>query len=182
MQQANKDQVLPVIFACCEKDKAYFEVLDRFLRRCLGDEVANYYEIITESPRKVAEAAKAGVQKTYRFRRKTQEAYGFNWQMQIPYALQKPFVPSHDNMGKLQLFSHLPPGELSVNLRAAFSGIVAGNVKPFGIEAVKKQGPYQLHADKEIAELLNGLLQGFVEQGRMSLAHGYKPCFEIKSQ
>ena len=182
MQEENKDQTLPIIFASSEKDKAYFESLDRFLRQCLGDDVAKYYEIITESPRKVAEAAKAGVKKTHRFRRKTQEAYGYNWQMHIPYALQKPFLPSHENMENLQLFSKISPSELSVNLRAAFSGIVAGNVKPFGIEAVAKNGAYQLHADKAIGDLLEDLLKGFVKQGRMSLDHGYKPCFEIKSQ
>lgn len=180
MQPENKEQILPIIFASSEKDKAYFESLDRFLRKCLGDEVANYYEIITESALKVAEAAKAGVLKTHRFRLKTQEAYGYNWQLHIPYALQKPFIPSHENMQQLQLYSGIATDQLSINLRAAFSGIVAGNVKSFGIEAVAAHGPYQLHADKEIGDLLDELLTSFVKQGRMSLNHSYKPCFEIK--
>ena len=181
MQPQNRDKVLPLIFACSERDRPYFESLDRFLRKCLGDEVASYYQIITGSPAKIAEAAKAGVQATYRFRRKAQESYGFHWQLHIPPTLQKIFHPTHENMAGLELYSGMAPGELSVNLRAAFSGIVAGNVKPFGMEAVAANGPYRLHADAAMGELLNELLQGFVAQRRMSLGKEYRPCFEIVS-
>lgn len=181
MQEENQQQVLPLIFASSKEDKAYFESLDIFLRKCLGDEVAKYYNIVTESPVKIAEAAKAGVQQVHKFRRRTQESYGYNWQLYIPHALQKPFLPTHENMAALQLHADTPADELSVNLRAAFSGIVAGNVKKFGIESVAANGPYQLNADAQIGQLLESLLQGFVKQGRMSLKQGYKPCFEIKN-
>ncbi len=181
MQPENQQQVLPVIFASSKEDKAYFESLDIFLRKCLGDDVAKYYNIVTESPVKIAEAAKAGVQQVHKFRRRTQESYGYNWQLFIPHTLQKPFLPTHENMAALQLHAATAPDELSVNLRAAFSGIVAGNVKKFGIESVAANGPYQLNADVQIGKLLENLLQGFVDQGRMSLKQGYKPCFEIKN-
>jgi hypothetical protein len=181
MQKENQHQVLPIIFASSEKDKAYFESLDTFLRKCLGDDVARYYKIVTESPVKIAEAAKAGVQEAHKFRRRTQESYGFNWQLYIPHDLQKPFLPTHQNMASLKLLSNASPSQLSVDLRAAFSGIVAGNVKQFGIEAVAAHGPYQLNADEQIGVLLEELLQGFIQQGRMSLKQGYKACFEIKN-
>ena len=58
---------------------------------------------------------------------------------------------------------------------------MAGNVKPFGMEAVAANGPYRLHADAAMGELLNELLQGFVAQRRMSLGKEYRPCFEIVS-
>ena len=181
MQPENAQQKLPVIFACSKEDRPYFESLDRFLRQCLGDGVARYYQIISESPEKVAEAARAGVQEVHRFRRRTQESYGFNWQLHIPAALQYPFLPTHENMEALKLYKGMSPDELSVQLRAAFSGIVAGNVKQFGIEQVAANGPYQLNADIELGRLLEELLQGFIDQGRMSLKQSYKPCFKIKS-
>lgn len=179
MQEKNKDQVLPLLFACSEKHKSYFTSLDRFLRACLGEEVAQYYRIVSGSPSRVAELAREGIQKVQRFRRRTQESYCYNWQMHIPYAFQRPFVPTHDNMEKLRLYSDRPLEELIVDLRAAFSGIVAGNVKSFGIRQVAEYGPYQLHADKRLGHLLNDLLQEFVQQKRMSLSQDYKPCFEI---
>ena len=65
-------------------------------------------------------------------------------------------------------------------LRRAFSGIVAGNVKDFGVGAVEKLGPYQLHGDPEVVAGLATLLSSFVEQGRMTLnAANYQPCFEF---
>lgn len=181
MQEQNKGQVLPLIFASSEKHKPYFDTLDKFLRSCLGDEVAQYYQIVTESPQHIAEVAKRGVQKVQRYRRKTQESYGFNWELHIPHGLQKPFIPTHDNMSALKLYGDMGVEQLCINLRAAFSGIVAGNVKSYGIDLVEQNGPYQLHADERIGDLLNGLLKEFVEQGRMTLKQDYKPCFEIIS-
>ena len=182
MQEQNREQVLPLIFASSQKHQSYFESLDRFLRACLGDGVADYYRIVNESPARVAELARQGVQKVQRYRLKTQEAYGYNWQMHIPYALQKPFLPTHDNMAALKLFADVPVDQLCVDLRAAFSGIVAGNVKSYGIEQVAEFGPYRLHADQKIGQLLNELLQDFVRQGRMSLSRDYKPCFTVVGQ
>lgn len=180
MQKENAHQVLPLIFACPEQYKGYFDNLDRFLRRCLGEEVTRYYQIIVGDPVQVAEQAKRGVHKVHRQRRATQDAYGFNWQLHIPFSLQKPFIPTHENMASLQLALELPVDQLSVNLRALFSGIVAGNVKSFGIEQISTFGPYQLHADPELGELLNDLLKSFIAQGRMSVeSSGYRPCFEL---
>ena len=39
---------------------------------------------------------------------------------------------------------------LAANLRRAFSGIVAGNVKEQGVQAIEAHGPYELHGDKEV--------------------------------
>ena len=37
--------------------------------------------------------------------------------------------------------------ELAANLRRAFSGIVTGNVKEVGIQAIETLGPYELAGD-----------------------------------
>ena len=75
----------------------------------------------------------------------------------------------------------MPRHELAAQLRCAFSGIVAGNVKAFGIAQVRKQGPYQLRGDPELMTALDELLRGFVEQGRMTLkGRGYQPCYRMQ--
>lgn len=182
MQKENRDQILPLIFACAPRHRAYFDAMDRFLRQCLGEQVARFYTIVDSDAQSVAEMARKGVQRVQRYRRRTQESYGYNWQMHIPYSLQQPFVPSHENMAGLQLLTDSPRDQLCVDLRAAFSGIVAGNVKLYGIEQVRKNGPYQLHADQHIGQLLDNLLRDFVKQGRMSLNQDYKPCFVVSSR
>lgn len=183
MQPDNQHIQLPLIFACAEKDKAYFQSLDTFLQECLGREVSKYYEIVSGGAESVAKKVKVGILKVHKHRRILQQSYGFNWDIKIPVQLQKPFHPNHQSMAALQLRSDTPKEQLCVNLRAAFSGIVAGNVKPEGLEQIKQKGPYKLSADAKLAGLLNDLLQQFVEQGRMSLAgDAYKPSFEVVMQ
>lgn len=181
MQPENQGVALPFIFACDQQHRAYFDSMDKFLRHCLGDEVARYYTIIDSGAEQVAEAVKIEVQKVQRARLRDQESYGYNWELYIPFELQTPFIPSHENMAALELSSDTPRDKLCMNLRAAFSGIVAGNVKSFGIEQVQQHGPYKLHADQHIGQELRQLLADFVEQGRMSLSAGYKPSFEVLS-
>lgn len=180
MQPENRHLQLPLIFACDQQDRSYFDELDVFLRTCLGDDVGQYYEIISEGPEAVAQAAKRGVWKMHKQRRLMQQAYGFNWDLYIPHKLQQPFYPTHDNMAALKLSATASRDALAVDLRAAFSGIVAGNVKPDAVEQIREQGPFKLSADAEIAEVLNALLIAFVKQGRMSLSgDAYKPCFTV---
>lgn len=181
MQEKNNDQVLPLIFACDKKHRAYFDSMDQFLRDCLGDNVANYYTIIDSGAEAVAEAARLGVVQVQRNRRALQEAYSYNWQLYVPYALQEPFLPSHANMSALRLHKDVPRDQLCIDLRAAFSGIVAGNVKSYGLAQVKEHGPYRLNADKHIGDRLDNLLREFIVQGRMSLNQKYTPSFVVES-
>ena len=71
------------------------------------------------------------------------------------------------------------PHVLAANLRRAFSGIVAGNVKEQGIQAIEARGPFELHGDKEMMRLLDELLSAFVAQKRMKLAGEYRPCYRL---
>jgi hypothetical protein len=52
-------------------------------------------------------------------------------------------------------------------LRRAFSGIVAGNIKEYGISAIERNGPFELTGDRSIMEPLDQVLKSFVSQGRM---------------
>lgn len=183
MNPENALQQLPLIFTCSEASKSYFEQVDNFLASIFGEQVRNHYRIVVDNPKQVAELVKSGVQQVQRFRRSTHEAYGFNWQMRIDHSLQKPFIPTHENMAALELDRTMPVSELMMNLRAAFSGIVAGNVKAFGIEQVKEHGRYQIHADKDLAERLEKLLKSFIDEGRMAIVRNkYRPSFELVLQ
>jgi len=94
--------------------------------------------------------------------------------------LQQPFHPTHENMAALKLHRRQPVHELAAELRRAFSGIVSGNIKEFGVRAVEEHGPYQLHGDADVVASLGELLSAFVEQGRMKLdSSNYIPCFKL---
>ncbi len=73
-------------------------------------------------------------------RRSTGDAYSFNWSIKIAHDLQHPFEPTHENMASLNLHPGQAPEKLASDLRRAFSGIVAGNVKEFGMKAIENMG------------------------------------------
>jgi hypothetical protein len=69
---------------------------------------------------------------------------------------------------------------LAANLRRAFSGIVTGNVKDYGVQAIERQGPYELTGEQNVMRLLDELLTAFVAQGRMKLPGSvYRPCYRL---
>ena len=173
---------IPLIFAGPESCRGYFSLLDHFLRQCLGDDISDLYQIIISEPDKVGSASKKAVQDVHNQRRTNSEAYYFNWQLNIAPELQQPFEPTHENMAALRLDPTLAKHELARQLRAAFSGIVAGNVKSFGIRAVEQYGPYQIHGEPELMAAIDELLRVFIKQQRMKLGQGesdYKPCYQI---
>ena len=70
---------------------------------------------------------------------------------------------------------------LAADLRRAFSGIVAGNVKEEGILAIEEHGPFEIHGEPDIMAALDRLLAAFVQQHRMKLPGGaaYQPCYRV---
>ena len=82
-------------------------------------------------------------------------------------------------MAQLDLRRELPPNVLAANLRRAFSGIVAGNVKEEGMRRIDEHGPFVIHGDTDIMQSLDALLRAFVEQRRMKIAGEYKPCYRV---
>src|SRR5690606_17512979 len=114
-----------------------------------------------------------------RYRIQEKDSFFFNWSLDVPLEFQKPFVPTHEAMAALDLHHGRPAQDLAADLRRAFSGIVAGNVKEEGMRRVEEFGPYQIHGDPDMMQALDGLLRAFVEQRRMKIAGQYKPCYEI---
>ena len=85
-------------------------------------------------------------------------------------------------MASLNLYRDQPKHLLAANLRRAFSGIVAGNVKPETIKAVRENGLFEIDGEKDIMQALDRLLASFIEQRRMKLPGAtYKPCYRVVS-
>jgi pyrimidine/purine-5'-nucleotide nucleosidase len=181
MHPANQSLHFPLIFAAAESSASYFASLDQFIRYSLGDEAAQYYEIIINQPALVAQRIQQGIENVRRHRRVNNESYAYNWSLTIPEEFQKPFEPSHENMMALKLHRQQSSYLLAAELRCAFSGIVAGNVKADGIARIQQHGPYRLEGDPELVTGLDNLLRSFIEQGRMKLSGDYKPCYEFIS-
>lgn len=126
--------------------------------------------IIIDDPKAVAREMKKEMPQVKENRLNTGDAYSFDWSIKVNSELQRPFTPTHDNMAKLNLFyGPKQPEKLAANLRQAFSGIVAGNVKEVGMKEIEKHGPYKLHGDAKIMAHMDTLLRGFVIQYRMKL-------------
>ena len=180
LMHPDNNQAIPLVFAgpecCCE----YFDELERFLVDCLGEDVRRHYRVIVGGAEDVGRAIRSANDDVHAKRRATQQAYYFNWELVISPDLQEPFVPTHDVMAALQLDAHLPKHELASALRRVFSGLVAGNVKAFGIEQVRLHGPYQLSGDKKFLSSMDRLLQMLVRQKRMKLdQEKYQPCYQL---
>ena len=123
---------------------------------------------------------KAGMKKVLEFRERKSDAFHYNWALHIDEHFQKPFDPTHDNMRNLALSKDQKSHLLAANLRRAFSGVVAGNVKEDGIRAIEEHGLFELRGDKEIMEPMDALLSAFVKQHRMKLpGTKYVPCYKI---
>jgi predicted Rossmann-fold nucleotide-binding protein len=177
---ANLDHRFPLILSGPRGSESYFDALDKFVRTTIGDGFAAKYEVIIDDPIALAQAMRESADLVLRYRDEINDAPYFNWSLTIDKRFQQPFQPSHEAMSKLELNRQLPAHELAGNLRRAFSGVVAGNVKEDGIAAVEAHGPFELHADPEIALALDTLLRSFVADGRMRLpGQTYSPCYRI---
>lgn len=172
----------PLIFTGPQQSAAYFEQIDRFLRLTLGEDVARHYQIIVDDPAAVARAMVKGVDKVRNHRLDNKDAFFFNWALSIPFAFQIPFRPTHEAMRGLAIHRDRPTHELAADLRRAFSGIVAGNVKEEGVRAIEEHGPFDIDGEADIMRSLDELLQAFVAQHRMKLPGGtaYEPCYRVR--
>ena len=177
----NEHMPFPLIFTAPECSREYFQKIDEFIGATLGIEAQKRYDIIIDRPEKVAKRIKKGTKKVRDFRRKHSDAYYFNWRLNIDKEFQQTFIPSHENMANLELSKNLETHILAANLRRAFSGIVAGNVKDDGIRAIEKHGNFKISGDHEIMQRMDELLASFVKQDRMKLPSDvtYMPCYEI---
>ncbi|HHX8348477.1 TPA: nucleotide 5'-monophosphate nucleosidase PpnN [Vibrio diabolicus] len=181
MHPDNTDQPMPIVLTGPKESEEYFRSIDEFVRDTLGEEGQKHYEIVIDDPAEVARIMKRSMNSVRLHRKEKGDAYSFNWSLKIEPNFQLPFDPTHESMEQLDLSLDQEPQVLAANLRQAFSGIVAGNVKAEGIREIERRGPFTIHGDPVLMKKLDKLLQDFVEQHRMKLPGGsdYEPCYRI---
>jgi len=179
----NASVPFPLIFTGPRESAGYFEQIDRFLRLALGEEVARHYTIVVDDPREVARQVRKGIERVRIHRLDNKDAFFFNWALTIEREFQVPFQPTHEAMASLNLHRGQPAHRLAADLRRAFSGIVAGNVKEEGMRAIEEKGPFDINGDRDIMQALDALLASFVAQQRMKLPGShYVPCYRVHAR
>ncbi|WMW79079.1 nucleotide 5'-monophosphate nucleosidase PpnN [Undibacterium cyanobacteriorum] len=176
----NDELPFPVVFTGPSSAAAYFEQIDQFIAATLGEKARSKYQIIIDDPVQVAKVMQEGIKEVRAYRKAHGDAYYFNWMLKIDEEFQRPFLPTHENMRSLALHKNQEPHLLAANLRRAFSGVVAGNVKDQGIRAIEKYGHFEIVGDPEIMHSMDALLHSFVTQSRMKLpGKAYVPCYKV---
>ncbi len=183
MHPENASQPMPIVLTGPKESEEYFRSIDEFIGETLGPEAQKHYTIIIDDPAEAARIMKNAMPKVRQQRKDNEDAYSYNWSLKIEPEFQLPFEPNHENMTNLDLHLNQRPEVLAANLRRAFSGIVAGNVKSEGIREIELFGPFHLHGDPKLMKKMDKLLRDFVEQDRMKLPGGnaYVPCYRIES-
>ncbi|BDM65219.1 LOG family protein [Shewanella sp. NFH-SH190041] len=180
LNPANAEIPLPLVLTGPAQSQDYFLEIDAFIKATLGETAQNRYRIIIDDPEAVARVMKQGMETVKDHRRTTGDAYQYQWSLKIEPEFQLPFQPNHDVMANLRLNFQANKAELAANLRKAFSAIVAGNVKADTLALIKRQGPFHIHGDEKMMELMDHLLSAFVTQQRMKLpGNTYTPCYQI---
>ncbi|MGO1296806.1 MAG: nucleotide 5'-monophosphate nucleosidase PpnN [Vibrio sp.] len=181
MHPDNKQQPLPIVLTGPKESAAYFDSIHQFIGDTLGEEAQSLYQIVIGDAAEAARIMNKAMPLVRQHRKDMEDAYSFNWSLKIEPDFQMPFEPTHDNMANLDLHLNQPKQTLAANLRRAFSGIVAGNVKAEGIKEIEQNGPFEIHGDSELMAKMDVLLQAFVAQDRMKLPGGsaYEPCYKI---
>ena len=180
LDPANADLPFPVVFTGPADAAEYFEQIHEFIGATLGPGAQSRYQIVIDDPAQVARAVVKGLAEVRDYRRRESDSYGFNWLLTIPLEFQRPFEVTHASMRALRRARAQPVHERAANLRRAFSGIVAGNIKESGVDAIEKYGPFELTGEASIMEPLDRLLRSFVGQKRMKLTGTeYTPCYRL---
>jgi predicted Rossmann-fold nucleotide-binding protein len=180
MNPENRAIPYPLILTGPASSASYFRQIDEFIGATLGREAQACYTIELGDPDRVAQLVREGVNEVRAFRNHNHDAYYFNWRLQIGWDFQVPFEATHETMAGLEIHREQDPHMLAVHLRRAFSGLVAGNVKEYGIRAIESRGPFEIKGDRKLMQQLDQLLTSFVAQRRMRLPGAeYRPCYRI---
>jgi predicted Rossmann-fold nucleotide-binding protein len=176
----NGNTPFPLVLTGPAESADYFTVIDQFIGATLGTEAQSKYQIIIGDPVKVAQIMKQGMQEVKNYRKQKGDAYQYQWSLKIEPEFQLPFTPTHEVMANLNLYFQDNKAELAANLRKAFSGIVAGNVKSDTIKLIQQFGPFNIKGDAKLMLIMDKLLNAFVKQQRMKLpGSAYVPCYNI---
>ncbi|MBF4244024.1 LOG family protein [Vibrio anguillarum] len=181
MHPDNSSQPMPIVLTGPKESEAYFRSIDTFIAETLGEKARQHYQIVIDDPEKAARIMSQAMPLVRQHRKDSGDAYSFNWSLKIEPEFQLPFEPTHDSMANLDLHLNQKPEVLAANLRRAFSGIVAGNVKAEGIREIERHGPFIIDGDAQLMKKMDLLLKDFVAQHRMKLPGGsaYEPCYKI---
>lgn len=175
----NEADPLPVVLTGPPESAETLKAFQHFLIETLGRKTTERLELIIDDPEAVAQRMVEGRESIRRYRRQTEDAYFFNWTLVIDDPLKTPFVPTHDAMAGLTLHRDQTPAALAQNLRALFSGIVSGNVKPQVQQAIRDHGPFLIRGDATLMRAVDQLLTRLVAERRMKMQGGYTPCYRI---
>ncbi|MCU7905802.1 MAG: nucleotide 5'-monophosphate nucleosidase PpnN [Candidatus Thiodiazotropha sp. (ex Epidulcina cf. delphinae)] len=179
MHPENAGHAFPLMLTGPEKCADYFDSINRFIGSTLGMEAQQHYRVIIDDPAEVAMNMRDAMDSVKAIRTEGNDAFYYNWRLKIENDLQQPFKPTHKAMAALKLDHRQAPYVMAANLRRAFSGIVAGNVKEDGIHAVEKHGPFEIHGERDIVTAMDHLLISFADQNRMRLQGDYSPCYHL---
>lgn len=180
MHPDNSDLPYPVILTGPDDSRAYLEELLEFLRQTLGEAAIQRLTIAYGHPSQAARAMAAAMALYREYRRHHGDPAYFNWALTIDPLFQQPFLSTHEAMATLNLERQQSPDQLAAQLRRAFSGIVTGNVKEWGIRQVAEFGPYELHGDPHLLHAMDRLLSHLIREQRMRLySECYHPCYRL---
>ncbi|MGI2170694.1 nucleotide 5'-monophosphate nucleosidase PpnN [Shewanella sp. MF05960] len=180
LHKDNCDSPFPLILTGPAQSAEYFTEIDAFIGATLGEEAQSKYQIIIDDPVQVAQIMKQGMAEVKNYRKNKGDAYQYQWSLKIEPEFQLPFDPTHEVMANLNLYFQDNKAELAANLRKAFSGIVAGNVKSDTIKLIQQHGPFNIQGDVQLMHMMDNLLTAFVKQQRMKLpGSAYVPCYNI---
>ena len=180
LDPGNEGQPFPIVLTGPRHSEPYFQHIMRFIAGTLGSEAVRRLTLILDDAPEVGRRMVRGMEAVREFRRRNSDSYNFNWLLSIHPTFQQTFQVTHATMRSLDLSRTQPVHELAANLRRAFSGIVTGNVKEYGIQAIERAGPYELAGDRQIMQLLDELLAAFVAQRRMRLpGSAYRPVYRL---
>src|SRR5690606_35635727 len=157
LHEENQQQTLPIILTGPKQSETYFGEIASFIENTLGSEALKLIEIIIDDAPAVARKLKLAAAEVRHYRKSVGDAYHFNWTLQVEPAFQQPFIPNHQNMAALDLHLDQDSATLAANLRRAFSGIVAGNVKDEGIKAIRQHGPFQISGEPKLMQMMDTL-------------------------
>ncbi|QDE30565.1 MULTISPECIES: nucleotide 5'-monophosphate nucleosidase PpnN [Shewanella] len=180
LNKDNSHACFPLVLTGPAESVEYFTVIDEFIGATLGPEAQSKYQIIINDPVKVGQIMKQGMEQVKIYRKQKCDAYQYQWSLKIEPEFQLPFAPTHEVMANLNLYFQDNKAELAANLRKAFSGIVAGNVKGDTIKLIQEFGPFKIKGDAKLMLMMDKLLTAFVKQQRMKLpGSAYVPCYNI---
>jgi hypothetical protein len=180
MHPDNATLPFPVVLTGPDDSRPYLEELLEFLRQTLGEASIQRLTIVYGDPAEVARTVSAAMTQYRAYRRQHGDPPYFSWALTIDPIFQQPFLSTHEAMATLNLERHQGVDQLAAQLRRAFSGIVTGNVKEWGIRQVAEHGPYELRGDPTLLRAMDRLLSHLVHEQRMRLySETYHPCYRL---